>query len=159
MLRSSIPPARSAPRKPGHSGFVSALVIIAAPSDCAAVVVEDRERRSEIVRDAVGHLPQEAEEVAENLLREQVQTSVEEVKPFPAVDRRRNLAVPSEQREKGEVAIFQELGKALTSSLQLDQVLRTIMEKKTLDDNLKAEMSKVIKEAKETFVAEQAAVK
>jgi hypothetical protein len=33
------------------------------------------------------------------------------------------------------------------------------MEKKILDDNLKAEMSKVIKEAKETFVAEQAAVK
>ena len=38
-------------------------------------------------------------------------------------------------------------------------LLRTIMEKKILDDNLKAEMSKVIKEAKETFVAEQAAVK
>jgi len=35
-------------------------------------------------------------------------------------------------------------------------LLRTIMEKKILDDNLKAEMSKVIKEAKETFVAEQA---
>src|ERR1700682_3992250 len=80
-------------------------------------------------RDAVGHLPQEAEEVAENLLRKQGQTSVEEVKPFPAVERRRSLAVPSEQREKGEVAVFQELGKALTSSLQLDQVLRTIMEK------------------------------
>jgi F-type H+/Na+-transporting ATPase subunit alpha len=38
-------------------------------------------------------------------------------------------------------------------------LLRTIMEKKILDDDLKAEMSKVIKEAKETFVAEQAAVK
>jgi len=38
-------------------------------------------------------------------------------------------------------------------------LLRTIMEKKILDDNLKAEMSKVIKEAKETFVAEQEAVK
>jgi len=37
-------------------------------------------------------------------------------------------------------------------------LLRTIMEKKILDDNLKAEISKVIKEAKETFVAEQAAV-
>jgi F-type H+-transporting ATPase subunit alpha len=35
-------------------------------------------------------------------------------------------------------------------------LLRTIMEKKILDDNLKAEMSKVIKEAKETFVSEQA---
>jgi len=38
-------------------------------------------------------------------------------------------------------------------------LLRTIMEKKILDDTLKAEMSKVIKEAKERFVAEQAAVK
>src|ERR1700731_355662 len=54
---------------------------------------------------------------------------VEEVNQFPAVERRRNPAVPSAQREKGEVAVFQELGKALTSSLQLDQVLRTIMEK------------------------------
>jgi hypothetical protein len=32
------------------------------------------------------------------------------------------------------------------------------MEKKTLDDALKAEMSKVIKEAKETFVADKKAV-
>jgi diguanylate cyclase (GGDEF)-like protein len=54
---------------------------------------------------------------------------VEEVKQFPAVERRRNPAVPTEQREAGEIAVFQELGKALTSSLQLDQVLRTIMEK------------------------------
>src|SRR5438876_749702 len=38
-------------------------------------------------------------------------------------------------------------------------LLRTVMEKKILDDNLKAEMSRVIKEAKETFVVEQAAVK
>ena len=53
---------------------------------------------------------------------------MEEVKQFPAVERRRNVARSSE-REKGEVAVFQELGKALTSSLQLDQVLRTIMEK------------------------------
>lgn len=55
--------------------------------------------------------------------------SVEEIKQFPAVDRRRNPGVASEQREAGEIAVFQELGKALTSSLQLDQVLRTIMEK------------------------------
>ena len=53
---------------------------------------------------------------------------VEEVKQFPAVERRRNVGTSSD-REKGEVAVFQELGKALTSSLQLDQVLRTIMEK------------------------------
>ena len=53
---------------------------------------------------------------------------VAELKEFPAVERRRNDGTSSD-REKGEVAVFQELGKALTSSLQLDQVLRTIMEK------------------------------
>jgi F-type H+-transporting ATPase subunit alpha len=37
-------------------------------------------------------------------------------------------------------------------------LLRSIMEKKTLDDPLKAEMNKVIKEAKETFVADRKAV-
>src|SRR5277367_4436301 len=37
-------------------------------------------------------------------------------------------------------------------------ILRTIMEKKILDDSLKAELSKVIKECKETFVAERQAV-
>jgi F-type H+-transporting ATPase subunit alpha len=36
-------------------------------------------------------------------------------------------------------------------------LLRAIMEKKTLDDALKAEMTRVIKEAKETFVAERKA--
>jgi diguanylate cyclase (GGDEF)-like protein len=55
--------------------------------------------------------------------------SLEEIKQFPNVERRRNSGVPVEHREAGEVAVFQELGKALTSSLQLDQVLRTIMEK------------------------------
>ena len=40
-----------------------------------------------------------------------------------------------DRREAGEVAVFHELGKALTSSLQLDQVLRTIMEK--LDEFLR----------------------
>ena len=54
---------------------------------------------------------------------------MEEVKQFPAVERRRTSGVSAEQREAGEIAVFQELGKALTSSLQLDQVLRTIMEK------------------------------
>ena len=58
-----------------------------------------------------------------------VDVSLEEIKPFPNVERRRNPGVPTEHREAGEVAVFQELGKALTSSLQLDQVLRTIMEK------------------------------
>jgi diguanylate cyclase (GGDEF)-like protein len=55
--------------------------------------------------------------------------SLDEIKQFPTVERRRSVGVPGERREAGEVAVFQELGKALTSSLQLDQVLRTIMEK------------------------------
>ena len=54
---------------------------------------------------------------------------MEETKQFPAIERRRNQGLPAERREAGEIAVFQELGKALTSSLQLDQVLRTIMEK------------------------------
>ena len=37
-------------------------------------------------------------------------------------------------------------------------LLRAIMEKKVLDDELKAAMTKVIKEAKETFVQERQAV-
>jgi F-type H+-transporting ATPase subunit alpha len=37
-------------------------------------------------------------------------------------------------------------------------LLRTIMEKKTLDDTLKAQMTKTIKECKETFVAERQTV-
>jgi diguanylate cyclase (GGDEF)-like protein len=48
---------------------------------------------------------------------------------FSGIERRRNTTVRGEQREAGEIAVFHELGKALTSSLQLDQVLRTIMEK------------------------------
>jgi diguanylate cyclase (GGDEF)-like protein len=55
--------------------------------------------------------------------------STEENKQFAGVERRRNPAATPEKREAGEIAVFQELGKALTSSLQLDQVLRTIMEK------------------------------
>jgi diguanylate cyclase (GGDEF)-like protein len=54
---------------------------------------------------------------------------VEDVNQFPAIERRRNPGTADDRREAGEVAVFQELGKALTSSLQLDQVLRTIMEK------------------------------
>jgi len=54
---------------------------------------------------------------------------VTETNSFSGIERRRNPGVPPEHREAGEVAIFHELGKALTSSLQLDQVLRTIMEK------------------------------
>jgi diguanylate cyclase (GGDEF)-like protein len=48
---------------------------------------------------------------------------------FNGIERRRNPGSSSDSRQSGEVAAFHELGKALTSSLQLDQVLRTIMEK------------------------------
>jgi diguanylate cyclase (GGDEF)-like protein len=50
-------------------------------------------------------------------------------RPFDGVDRRRSSGTLLEAPEGNEVAVFHELGKALTSSLQLDQVLRTIMEK------------------------------
>jgi len=52
-----------------------------------------------------------------------------DVKPFSGIERRRHPSGPSEFPDGGEVTVFHELGKALTSSLQLDQVLRTIMEK------------------------------
>jgi diguanylate cyclase (GGDEF)-like protein len=50
-------------------------------------------------------------------------------KSFPGVERRRNPLASPTLAEGSEVNVFHELGKALTSSLQLDQVLRTIMEK------------------------------
>jgi F-type H+-transporting ATPase subunit alpha len=37
-------------------------------------------------------------------------------------------------------------------------LLKSIMEKKVLDDALKADMTRVIKECKETFIAERQAV-
>jgi diguanylate cyclase (GGDEF)-like protein len=52
-------------------------------------------------------------------------------KPFAGLERRRNPSAPPDIQEGTEVTVFHELGKALTSSLQLDQVLRTIMEKIT----------------------------
>ncbi len=52
-----------------------------------------------------------------------------ESKPFNGIERRRNPAVRLDPRNFHEIAVFHELGKAITSSLQLDQVLRTIMEK------------------------------
>src|SRR5271154_6534062 len=50
-------------------------------------------------------------------------------KVFGGVERRRIPRAAPEPAEATEVTVFHELGKALTSSLQLDQVLRTIMEK------------------------------
>ena len=51
-------------------------------------------------------------------------------KPFTGIERRRSPGIGLDLPENtNEVTVFHELGKALTSSLQLDQVLRTIMEK------------------------------
>lgn len=57
--------------------------------------------------------------------------NVTEDKPFEGVERRRQTGTPFPfpTSDGAEVTVFHELGKALTSSLQLDQVLRTIMEK------------------------------
>jgi diguanylate cyclase (GGDEF)-like protein len=62
-----------------------------------------------------------------------------DARPFEGVERRRNPnnqnnSIPSPIEppiieSTSEVSVFHELGKALTSSLQLDQVLRTIMDK------------------------------
>jgi diguanylate cyclase (GGDEF)-like protein len=55
--------------------------------------------------------------------------TVTESKPFTGIERRQSPGLRVEMPEGSEVSVFHELGKALTSSLQLDQVLRTIMEK------------------------------
>lgn len=62
----------------------------------------------------------------------ELEPNVSEPKPFAGVERRRNPVArpePADSSDSSEVSVFHELGKALTSSLQLDQVLRTIMEK------------------------------
>ena len=52
-----------------------------------------------------------------------------DARPFAGIERRRTPGVDMSIESSNEVTVFHELGKALTSSLQLDQVLRTIMEK------------------------------
>lgn len=52
-----------------------------------------------------------------------------DAKAFDGVERRRSASATPEPPDNTEINLFHELGKALTSSLQLDQVLRTIMEK------------------------------
>ncbi len=56
---------------------------------------------------------------------------MQQPKQFLGIERRRNPGPDrnAEPREASEVAVFHELGKALTSSLELDQVLLTIMQK------------------------------
>jgi len=59
-----------------------------------------------------------------------VDRSVSDTPTFNGIERRKNPApVAADPRQTGEVRVFHELGKALTSTLELDQVLRTIMQK------------------------------
>jgi diguanylate cyclase (GGDEF)-like protein len=73
-------------------------------------------------------LPPESQDVKQRGPAERARRAADS-KPFDGVERRRNAGVGPEVSEGSEVTLFHELGKALTSSLQLDQVLRTIMEK------------------------------
>lgn len=72
-------------------------------------------------------LPSEARDPSTEASAEPVRRTA--AKAFDGVERRRNPTTGFDMPEGSEVAVFHELGKALTSSLQLDQVLRTIMEK------------------------------
>jgi diguanylate cyclase (GGDEF)-like protein len=72
-------------------------------------------------------LPSESQDAKHAAAAEPARRSTD--KSFPGVERRRHTPVSVDLSEKSEVTVFHELGKALTSSLQLDQVLRTIMEK------------------------------
>jgi len=76
-------------------------------------------------------MPELTEDTRESKSRVPTETvrRVSDTKLFDGVERRRNPRVSVEVPEANEVTVFHELGKALTSSLQLDQVLRTIMEK------------------------------
>ncbi len=76
----------------------------------------------------IQRLPSESQDAKQATPAEPARRSTD-LKAFPGVDRRRHTPVAVEIPEKSEVTVFHELGKALTSSLQLDQVLRTIMEK------------------------------
>ena len=73
-------------------------------------------------------LPDKNPDPSPNLPAERIQRA-NDGKLFGGVERRRTPRVAPEAIETNEVTVFHELGKALTSSLQLDQVLRTIMEK------------------------------
>jgi diguanylate cyclase (GGDEF)-like protein len=73
-------------------------------------------------------LPGESTDAKRSAPAEQMRRA-DDLRPFEGVERRRTLGVARGSVEDSEVTVFHELGKALTSSLQLDQVLRTIMEK------------------------------
>jgi diguanylate cyclase (GGDEF)-like protein len=73
-------------------------------------------------------LPPEPQDVKQHDATERARRAADP-RPFEGVERRRTPRVGADAAESNEVTVFHELGKALTSSLQLDQVLRTIMEK------------------------------
>src|ERR1700674_2378137 len=73
-------------------------------------------------------LPGESTDAERNAPAELMRRA-DDLRPFEGVERRRTPGVARDTAETNEVTVFHELGKALTSSLQLDQVLRTIMEK------------------------------
>src|ERR1700685_4306077 len=74
-------------------------------------------------------LPKYSPDPKERVAAERIKQSTD-IRPFAGVERRRTPGVgPDIPQSTNEVTVFHELGKALTSSLQLDQVLRTIMEK------------------------------
>ena len=73
-------------------------------------------------------LPPESQDAKPHTPAERMRRAAD-AKPFDGVERRHNPDVDIPAPETTEVNVFHELGKALTSSLQLDQVLRTIMEK------------------------------
>jgi len=66
---------------------------------------------------------------AERVAPAELMRRADDLRPFEGVERRRIPDLARDTAESNEVTVFHELGKALTSSLQLDQVLRTIMEK------------------------------
>ena len=76
----------------------------------------------------MGELPSESQDAKPQSAADQTRRT-SDAKAFDGVERRRHPESIPAATETTEVNVFHELGKALTSSLQLDQVLRTIMEK------------------------------
>ena len=76
----------------------------------------------------IGLLTPESQDAKPHSDSDRVRRSTD-AKAFSGVERRRYPDIAAPATEPTEVNLFHELGKALTSSLQLDQVLRTIMEK------------------------------
>lgn len=95
---------------------------------CLSRTAKTRRLQSRVTKPIMKTLPEGGPQRVIRTLTVLMQ-NVPESKSFDGVERRRNPAVPVEPGYGSEISVFHELGKALTSSLQLDQVLRTIMEK------------------------------